>query len=292
MRQPDDLRSSEYPETDRLRQALVTYSHQPTSAYLRHIYERLAEGRLLVPLPPGSQGSPIGKPLAPRRERLNLYAVLSSGGGLDWVAFTNMDTLNRFAPDAATVSRLPVPSLLSGLLEAVYGGEGVAGLRVDPGTSWEFRIGRPEMKALATGRIPEAATESAPSAAQGHGPVTQEHAPDGISTVTGKMRMLGQQQGPGAEFLQNEFCHAFSLLPQVKRAYFCVAGYADCDARGAALCVVSTTGQDRRVVEFIAEVVRRNLGEESSIDVLFLSEQLEHKVAQLCRPFYTRSANP
>ncbi|HQR08646.1 MAG TPA: enhanced serine sensitivity protein SseB C-terminal domain-containing protein [Gemmatales bacterium] len=111
--------------------------------------------------------------------------------------------------------------------------------------------------------------------------------PEGVSAHDAQgPEFIGQQQGGGADLLHTEFRPALSALPQVKRAYFCKLRYPGAGLPGAAVCVVSSTGEDIRVVEALATVIRANLGSGSHIDILFLSPSLEARLSSVCQPFY------
>jgi hypothetical protein len=111
--------------------------------------------------------------------------------------------------------------------------------------------------------------------------------PQGVSAHNaGQPEFVGQQSGVAADLLHAEFRAALAALPQVDRAYFCKLRYPGAERVGAAVCVVCISGEDIRVVEALAGVIRANLGSGSHIDILFLSPSLEEKLARVCQPFY------
>lgn len=114
--------------------------------------------------------------------------------------------------------------------------------------------------------------------------------PEGVSAHdAGGPEFIGQQQGVAADVLQAEFLPALSVLPQVQRAYFCKLRSPGEERPGAALCVVSTTGEDLQVVQALSAVIRANLGSGSHVDILFLSPSLEAKLSGVCQPFYKQA---
>jgi hypothetical protein len=114
--------------------------------------------------------------------------------------------------------------------------------------------------------------------------------PEGVSAhAAGGPDFLGQQAGAAADLLQAEFGAALAMLPQVERAYFCKLKYPGAERASAVVCVVCKSGEDLRVVEALAAVIRTNLGSGSHIDVLFLSPSLEGRLAKVCQPFYKQS---
>ena len=114
--------------------------------------------------------------------------------------------------------------------------------------------------------------------------------PEGVSAHdAGGPEFVGQQKGVAADLLHAEFRPALSALPQVQRAYFCKLRYPGVERPGAAVCVVASGGEDLRVVEALAAVIRANLGSGSHIDILFLSPSLEAKLSNVCQPFYQRA---
>ncbi|MFO0863494.1 MAG: enhanced serine sensitivity protein SseB C-terminal domain-containing protein [Gemmataceae bacterium] len=100
---------------------------------------------------------------------------------------------------------------------------------------------------------------------------------------------LGQQRGVAADLLHAEFRPALLGLPQVQRAYFCKLHYPGEARAGAAVCVASSTGEDLRVVEAVAAVIRANVESSSHIDILFLSPSLEATLSGVCEPFYNQA---
>ena len=111
--------------------------------------------------------------------------------------------------------------------------------------------------------------------------------PKGVSVHDpGDPEFLGQLAGVTAELFLAEFRRALADLPQVQRAYFCKVRFPAAERVEAALGVVSTSGEDMRVVEALAPVIRANVESGSHIDLLFLSPSLEARLTDVCQPFY------
>lgn len=114
--------------------------------------------------------------------------------------------------------------------------------------------------------------------------------PEGVSAHDERgPEFIGQQHGVAADLLHGEFRLALSALPHVQRAYFCKLRYPGTERPGAAVCVLSSNGEDMRVVQALASVIRANVGSGSHIDILFLSPSLEASLSVVCRPFYTQA---
>jgi len=111
--------------------------------------------------------------------------------------------------------------------------------------------------------------------------------PDGVSARDeGGPEFVGQQTGVAADMLHAEFRTALAGLAQVQRAYFCTLRYPGAERVGAAVCVVSSAGEDIRVVETLSAVIRASLSSGSHIDILFLSPSQERSLAKVCLPFF------
>src|SRR5262249_34873928 len=115
--------------------------------------------------------------------------------------------------------------------------------------------------------------------------------PEGVSTHTShEPQFIGQQDGIAADILQEDFREELSAFPQVERAYFCKVSVAGDDHAGAALCLVSSAGEDLAVIESLAGAIRKNLSQGFHIDILFLTATLESRLQAVCRPFYNRDS--
>ena len=58
---------------------------------------------------------------------------------------------------------------------------------------------------------------------------------------------------------------------------------------GAAVCVVSSAGEEMRAVEALAAVIQANLDSGSHIDIRFLTPSLEAQLSRVCRAFYEKA---
>ena len=66
-------------------------------------------------------------------------------------------------------------------------------------------------------------------------------------------------------------------------------GYQSTDAASegsAAVCIVSRRPDDRSLVIRVGDIIRRRLGKDAAMDVLFLTAEQEADVTRACQPFY------
>jgi hypothetical protein len=106
--------------------------------------------------------------------------------------------------------------------------------------------------------------------------------PVGVATVRG-IRFLGSQEGHS----ERRFMEAVAeiLRGTVERAYLARVEYRDNAPSAVALCLRST-GSQESLVESISAIFSRMFGREQHLDIMFLTEDQEHELACVCRPFF------
>jgi len=105
----------------------------------------------------------------------------------------------------------------------------------------------------------------------------------------GKVEFLGEQSGKVEDPLKHELILEFLARPDVQRAYLARVSFPPQTESSDALCVVSSRPDDRSLVMRVGEILRRRVGNDTALDILFLTAEQESEVARVCAPFY-RSA--
>lgn len=104
----------------------------------------------------------------------------------------------------------------------------------------------------------------------------------------GQAAFLGEQTGLVESTLKRALILEFATRPAIRRAYLArVAFEPQASAPATAVCIVSANPDDRSLVVRIGDIVRRNVADDSTFDVLFLTPEQELELQKVCRPFYT-----
>jgi hypothetical protein len=104
----------------------------------------------------------------------------------------------------------------------------------------------------------------------------------------GRVSFLGDQTGLVENTLKRALILEFATRPMIRRAYLATIAFdSAADSPTTAICIVSTTPDDRSLVVRIGEIVRRNVADDSVFDVVFLTEEQAREIDKVSRPFYS-----
>lgn len=103
----------------------------------------------------------------------------------------------------------------------------------------------------------------------------------------GKVEFLGEYNGGIDDLLKRDLIIEFAARPDIRRAYLANVAFPPENTPCPALCLVSRRPDDKSIVIHIGDIVRRRLGKDAVLDVLFLNAARESEVASTCRPFYS-----
>jgi hypothetical protein len=114
--------------------------------------------------------------------------------------------------------------------------------------------------------------------------------PDNVSEHDfGEVLFVGPPAGNAVSVVHQYLLGILPSLPQVERAYLCVARIVRSRKNTLALCFAPSTESNREVIEALAPVFQSLFDQESHVDITFLSEEREAELAQVCPPFYART---
>ena len=111
-----------------------------------------------------------------------------------------------------------------------------------------------------------------------------------IERREGRVEFLGEQSGPVEDTLKRDLLLEFVVRPAIRRAYLAKVGFQPQNETAIALCLVSTSPDERSIVMRVGEVFRRRFAKDVPLDVLFLTPEQEADIARVCSPFYTSPA--
>ena len=103
----------------------------------------------------------------------------------------------------------------------------------------------------------------------------------------GRVEFLGEQSGSVEDLLKRDLIFEFATRPDIRRAYLARVGFQPDTEPSTAVCIVSNRPDDRSLVIRVGDIIRRRLGKDAVMDVLFLTAEQEADVVRVCRPFYS-----
>src|SRR5262245_8778396 len=101
---------------------------------------------------------------------------------------------------------------------------------------------------------------------------------------------VGQQAGAVEDELKNAFRHVLAATPTVLSAYLARIYRGKMPQQCVALCIRSAIGVDDKIEELLTTIFRARFRRDQSLDFLFLLEEEEFKLREVCPPFYERFA--
>jgi hypothetical protein len=99
---------------------------------------------------------------------------------------------------------------------------------------------------------------------------------------------VGQQAGPVEDELKSAFVQVIAATPTVQSAY--LARIYRGSTPSVAVCIRSTIGMDDKVEDRLSQIFRSRFRGDQRLDFLFLMEEEEMRLREVCPPFYERHA--
>jgi len=99
---------------------------------------------------------------------------------------------------------------------------------------------------------------------------------------------IGAQAGPGEEALKADFRRVFAVTPTVQSAYLARIYRGSSSYPSVAVCIRSSIGVDDKVEDRLAAIFRSRFRQDQHLDFLFLLEEEEERLREVCPPFYER----
>lgn len=101
---------------------------------------------------------------------------------------------------------------------------------------------------------------------------------------------VGQQAGPGEDELKADFFRILAAKPTVQSAYLARIYRGKPSKPAVALCLRSSIGVDYKLEEELAGIFRARFRHDQRLDFLFLLEEEEMRLREVCPSFYERHA--
>jgi hypothetical protein len=99
------------------------------------------------------------------------------------------------------------------------------------------------------------------------------------------IEFLGEQDGAPERLLKERLTETFIYHRQIHRAYLARVRYPG--DQGVALCLSCTSGSKQECAELVGQVFASIFGTHEHLDVVFISEDEERVLRNVCRPFYS-----
>ncbi len=106
-----------------------------------------------------------------------------------------------------------------------------------------------------------------------------------------KIKFIFEQDGPPEQKLKTELSKLFISDRNIFKAYLIRIVYESSNDYTVALCVAMTSGDEIMIVRKIANIFSKMFGEDQHLEIMFLDDKMETKVAGACGPFYVKSIN-
>jgi hypothetical protein len=101
---------------------------------------------------------------------------------------------------------------------------------------------------------------------------------------------VGQQVGYAEDALKEAFREVFAATPTVHSAYLARIYRGNAPKQSVALCVRTAIGVDHKLEDRLGEIFRSRFQPDQHLDILFLLEEEEWRLREVCPPFYQRHA--
>ena len=99
---------------------------------------------------------------------------------------------------------------------------------------------------------------------------------------------IGPQAGPGEEALKADFRQVFTETPTVQSAYLARIYRGNESFPTVALCIRSSIGVEDKTEDRLNAIFRSRFRQDQRLDFLFLVEDEELRLREVCPPFFER----
>jgi hypothetical protein len=102
---------------------------------------------------------------------------------------------------------------------------------------------------------------------------------------------IAQQDGE----VEKEFTSKVNVFFEESKAnlaaYLCRVHYGDPKQVSVAVCLASPVGEQMELVEGISKIFREMFGQHEHVDIMFIGEEQQRLISDVCRPFYNPSGD-
>jgi hypothetical protein len=100
------------------------------------------------------------------------------------------------------------------------------------------------------------------------------------------LNFLGEQDGPPERNLKASLCQLFENRVHLQRAYLARVDYGVQGEFNVALCIRMGVSDDAELRKAIGKEFAQNFGKHEHLDIIFVREDQEGDLRNICRPFY------
>jgi hypothetical protein len=101
---------------------------------------------------------------------------------------------------------------------------------------------------------------------------------------------VGEQNGRAEDELKTAFSEALAATPTVQSAYLARIYRGNAPKQTVAVCIRSAIGIDDKAEDRLTAIFRARFRSDQHLDFLFLLEEEERCLREVCPPFYERHA--
>jgi hypothetical protein len=105
-------------------------------------------------------------------------------------------------------------------------------------------------------------------------------------TTVGKLRFLGEQDGPAEQMLKSRLIELFGLAGEIERAYLVRTRLGNDNQDTVALCLRSGNPDRDKMASEVGSVFSRLFNTKEHLDILFIDDEQELQLRAVCRPFF------
>jgi hypothetical protein len=105
------------------------------------------------------------------------------------------------------------------------------------------------------------------------------------------IEFLSEQDGPNEKLLKEKLSTIFRAKESIESAYLVRAHYKTPNQTGVALCVRTSSGPDKKLVESVHDLFRREAPRGTLLDIMFPSDRQLVEIEKVCKPFYRRDSD-
>jgi len=103
------------------------------------------------------------------------------------------------------------------------------------------------------------------------------------------IRFLNEQDGQNERLLKQSLFPLLSKNSSVDLAYLVRTEYEKPKEQGVALCLVTTPGPDKGLIEEVHQLFRKMAPRGAKLDIMFPSSSQRLEIDAVAKPFYRRS---
>jgi SseB protein C-terminal domain len=109
-----------------------------------------------------------------------------------------------------------------------------------------------------------------------------------LDSVPETVDFVGEQAGPVEEELKASFREVLNSNPTVLSAYLARVYQGKSPQQSVAVCIRSSIGEDVKLEQRLAEIFRARFRGDQRLDFLFVLEDQEARLREVCPAFYEK----